>query len=772
MEAKGPSSQTGSSQPVSSLTLPSHESGRRWSPLCFTGAGVLRRVQYGGFSLPSEMCTSSEVIDGAERDGLAAVCTPLSARATSLSENTREDNRGDVAKLLQIAFSCVVGPPQPQCSMTYAQTDLSRACMEKLVMNRVAQRLGLPPQLHWKDATAALHALSASTADTWFEAEGDGNDTYERGEGRRRKGSLAGLSEGDTQTGGRAPPTSAGHATPTATHAAHRYPSTAVQQFLWSPVGLTASGDAVVMPRRGSRSTAAPPSPSLALSSSSYSADEVFRVHRSTPSTAHSPHSLSSSPSPPSASASVSQVGGGVLHNSTVETYTTVLHTARLQALTRASGGAARFTGKDEEARHAARLVIYCSDQVDPQLLHVARLLCFPHIRVLQTVFSPTAQNYALSMTELRRRVAEDLVAGLYPCIVVGVFGSALSAAVDPLSEMASFCGKAGIWFHIDASHGGASLLARETSAQSRQTGGDTGGADSHMAASLLSFLGEGENVSRPTHEEGEEEDPAWQAVTEDFQRAVGLADSIALPAHSSFLPVPCLPTASHGDDGATSSTAAAATTTMMLLFLNNTVKLSWSLQQLEEARGGTVNGWRTPKRTSMDTLHLCPPHQRGNTLLHSAYCLAYGTEVFPAPSAVRCHQRALQMLQRRLAADGRFDVPLRSHVFGVVYLRWLVLDDEATRRLATQWKTELERALIVGSGLEGPEEEEEGTVGTETAVTPADVQVRLGVVLLQRRTWVAVSFAPLLTTPSYAKAAVQLAMTTLTNAAHAVENG
>ncbi|CCW64982.1 unnamed protein product [Phytomonas sp. EM1] len=92
--------------------------------------------------------------------------------------------------------------------------------------------------------------------------------------------------------------------------------------------------------------------------------------------------------------------------------------------------------------------------------------------------------------------------------------------------------------------------------------------------------------------------------------------------------------------------------------------------------------------------------------------------------------------VQRRIRADGRFDTPLRSAAFGIVLFRWLLQDDDATRRLAEAWQGVLTERLRKTPQEEGEKE----LVGAEA--NPPRVQLSL--VVLQKRVWIRISLLEL----------------------------
>ena len=71
-----------------------------------------------------------------------------------------------------------------------------------------------------------------------------------------------------------------------------------------------------------------------------------------------------------------------------------------------------------------------------------------------------TDSRFKMNIDDLRKRVAEDRSNGLLPFMVVGNAGTTAAGAIDPLSEIASFCREAGLWFHVDAAWGGAAAIS------------------------------------------------------------------------------------------------------------------------------------------------------------------------------------------------------------------------------------------------------------------------------------------------------------------------
>ncbi|EPY27394.1 tyrosine decarboxylase [Strigomonas culicis] len=442
-----------------------------------------------------------------------------------------------------------------------------------------------------------------------------------------------------------------------------RYPpATGVADSLWPVASTTSSGDVVRMPDDGPTADALARAHSDGVFDFVKPQGDALAVHDACP-----------------------RWGGGVLHSSAAESYTVLLHTARQQGLCRARGSASRrFVGKEDEERHQRRLVLYCSDQVDPLLLQLARVVGFTHIRVLQTVETKTARNFCLSLTELHEKVAEDLGHGRYPALVVATAGARCCGALDPLPSLAAFCRRTGVWLHVDASHGGLALSGV---------------------------------------------DDAWKS-------ALHHADSLHLSLFHSFVPFALAPTASRAS----------------LLLLAHTAKVDWALQQLEEARAThTVNRWREPHRGQCDRLSLLPPAERdGHALLQQALRLD-GIDGEARRRSLRAHVDAVRAVQRAIQADGRFDAPLDGATFGVVVFRWTMLADELTERLALHWQ----HTLVQSTGAE--------------EMTAEDVDVHVGLVVLQKRLWVSVSLSQLPEEASMRKRAVERVLASLRVAADGV---
>src|SRR5258706_350758 len=58
--------------------------------------------------------------------------------------------------------------------------------------------------------------------------------------------------------------------------------------------------------------------------------------------------------------------------------------------------------------------------------------------------------------------LAADRRAGLAPAIVVGTAGTVNTGAIDPLEEVADFCARESLWFHVDGAYGAMARLSQK----------------------------------------------------------------------------------------------------------------------------------------------------------------------------------------------------------------------------------------------------------------------------------------------------------------------
>lgn len=127
------------------------------------------------------------------------------------------------------------------------------------------------------------------------------------------------------------------------------------------------------------------------------------------------------------------------------------------------SGGSAASVEALVLARNAAGNprwpTVYMSDQAHGALKRAAVIVGVQseHVRLVRS-----GDDFRVDMAELRRRVDEDRANGLRPVAVCANAGTSSTGAIDPLSEMADYCMREGIWLHVDAAYGGFSLVTRK----------------------------------------------------------------------------------------------------------------------------------------------------------------------------------------------------------------------------------------------------------------------------------------------------------------------
>lgn len=98
-----------------------------------------------------------------------------------------------------------------------------------------------------------------------------------------------------------------------------------------------------------------------------------------------------------------------------------------------------------------APLVVYASDQVHSCVDKAVDLLGIGTNNLRKIA---TDGRFRIRMDDLRGAVCEDRRLGLSPSIVVGNAGTVNTGAIDPLDELADFCRRESLWFHVDGAYG------------------------------------------------------------------------------------------------------------------------------------------------------------------------------------------------------------------------------------------------------------------------------------------------------------------------------
>ena len=102
-------------------------------------------------------------------------------------------------------------------------------------------------------------------------------------------------------------------------------------------------------------------------------------------------------------------------------------------------------------------LVVYASDQVHSCVDKAVDLLGIGtrHLRKLES-----DERFRLRLDRLEEALARDRREGLRPAIVVGNAGTVNTGAIDPLEEIADFCRRESLWFHVDGAYGAMAALS------------------------------------------------------------------------------------------------------------------------------------------------------------------------------------------------------------------------------------------------------------------------------------------------------------------------
>jgi aromatic-L-amino-acid/L-tryptophan decarboxylase len=106
------------------------------------------------------------------------------------------------------------------------------------------------------------------------------------------------------------------------------------------------------------------------------------------------------------------------------------------------------------------RGVLYTSDQAHHCVVKSAKLAGILHDRVRSIRVD---SRYHIEMDALRAAVEQDRRGGLVPFMVVSNAGTTNTGAVDPLEEIADFCGAQALWHHVDGAYGAFFQLCDET---------------------------------------------------------------------------------------------------------------------------------------------------------------------------------------------------------------------------------------------------------------------------------------------------------------------
>ncbi len=130
---------------------------------------------------------------------------------------------------------------------------------------------------------------------------------------------------------------------------------------------------------------------------------------------------------------------------------------ANFTALAAARRAMAPGNVREDGLATGPRLVVYASDQVHNCVDKAVDLLGIG-MRQLRKV--PTDECFRIRVDRLREAVVTDRAAGLHPAIVVGNAGTVNTGSIDPLEELAEFCRRESLWFHVDGAYGAMAAIS------------------------------------------------------------------------------------------------------------------------------------------------------------------------------------------------------------------------------------------------------------------------------------------------------------------------
>jgi glutamate/tyrosine decarboxylase-like PLP-dependent enzyme len=102
---------------------------------------------------------------------------------------------------------------------------------------------------------------------------------------------------------------------------------------------------------------------------------------------------------------------------------------------------------------------LYFSDQAHSSVDRAALILGFQNEQIRKV---SSDEQFRLSIDALKSAIIKDRAQGRVPFCVVANAGTTNTGSVDPLREIAILCRQEGLWMHVDAAYGGASIVCRE----------------------------------------------------------------------------------------------------------------------------------------------------------------------------------------------------------------------------------------------------------------------------------------------------------------------
>lgn len=102
-------------------------------------------------------------------------------------------------------------------------------------------------------------------------------------------------------------------------------------------------------------------------------------------------------------------------------------------------------------------LVLYVSEEVHNSVDKGAVILGIGlnHVRHI-----PCDDDFRMRLDRLKEAILRDRREGFRPFCVVGSAGTVTTGAIDPIDELADFCGEEYLWLHIDGAYGALAILS------------------------------------------------------------------------------------------------------------------------------------------------------------------------------------------------------------------------------------------------------------------------------------------------------------------------
>lgn len=100
--------------------------------------------------------------------------------------------------------------------------------------------------------------------------------------------------------------------------------------------------------------------------------------------------------------------------------------------------------------------VLYCSAETHHSIAKAARM-CGLGIESVKHV--DVNGDLRMDVTDLERKIQNDLDKGLHPFMVVATAGTTGPGSIDPLEEIGQIAKKRNLWYHVDGAFGGALAL-------------------------------------------------------------------------------------------------------------------------------------------------------------------------------------------------------------------------------------------------------------------------------------------------------------------------